>query len=196
MNIYEKLQKSRKEILTSNMKKSAVNKFAKFNYFTLEDIIPQIDLVQEKYNFLICTSFEETKAITKVINCEKPEEFIKFESFCDLKMELQQIKGIQAIGANHTYFRRYMLMLVFELVEADTLDAIVGKPDNIKITRNDTQEEIKLRTATFTNLHKTNKFTKEEMEQITQSKNSKEMNLNDWDDTIKRAYDVLSSRDV
>ena len=42
MNIYEKIQLVKEEILESNLKKSGENKFAGFKYYELADFLPTI----------------------------------------------------------------------------------------------------------------------------------------------------------
>ena len=58
MNILEKLLEMRKGFLASDMKKSATNSFAKFKYYTLEDILPVMQSLCEEHKVLVSTSFE------------------------------------------------------------------------------------------------------------------------------------------
>ena len=136
-NIQSKLLKMRKGFLESNIKKSAENTYAKYSYYTLEDILPVLQMVQEENKALVTTSFEYDDAnnqiaITRVINIEDATDVIEFKSCVDIFLPVMKIKGTQAIGANHTYFRRYMLLIVFEINEADVIEMTTGMPENKK----------------------------------------------------------------
>lgn len=124
MNIYEKLQTIRVELQEMNIKKSGQNKFAGYNYYELGDFLPAINSLMHKHKVTSLVSFGQTATLT-LVNCEKPEETITFES----PMEEATLKGahpIQNLGAVETYSRRYLYMTAFEIVESDALDATQG----------------------------------------------------------------------
>ena len=127
-NVYKKLTKARNLLLQAEMKKSATNGFAKFKYMELTDIIPITEKISEEVGISVITSFYEKRVVTTVYNHDDKNDFIEFKSPFSIDLATGQIKGAQAIGALHTYFRRYMLMLVFEIMEHDALDAAVGSP--------------------------------------------------------------------
>lgn len=131
MNIYEKLQSMRVELQNMNIKKSGNNKFAGYNYYELGDFLPAINALMHKHKVTSLVSFAE-KATLTLVNCEKPEETIVFES----PMEAATLKGahpIQNLGAVETYSRRYLYMTAFEIVESDMLDSTQGsEPQNGK----------------------------------------------------------------
>ena len=127
INIYTKLNEARKQFLASGVKKSGVNRFAEFKYFTLEDIIPVKQSIFEKLGLLDVISFDEDKATLMLINADNPSEMIEFTS--PLEEDESLIKNpIQKLGAVQTYVRRYLYMLVLDITEADTVDAVSGKP--------------------------------------------------------------------
>lgn len=124
MNIYEKLQSMRVELQSMNIKKSGSNKFAGYSYYELGDFLPAINSLMFKNKVTSIVSFGERATLT-LVNCEKPEETIMFES----PMEAATLKGahpIQNLGAVETYSRRYLYMAAFEIVESDALDAVQG----------------------------------------------------------------------
>lgn len=128
MNIYEKLQCMRVDLQSMNLKKSGNNKFAGYNYYELGDFLPHINNLMMKYKVTSLVSFGERATLT-LVNAEKPEETITFES----PMESAQLKGahpIQNLGAVETYSRRYLYMTAFEIVESDALDATQGNGQN------------------------------------------------------------------
>ena len=125
MNIYEKLQNARVELQDLNLKKSGKNNFAKFNYFELTDFLPEVNKIFN--NSKLCTNFSIINeiAVLCIINIEKPDEFVEFKSH----IASSDVKGctpIQSLGAVHTYMKRYLYLNALEIVEADSLDPLVG----------------------------------------------------------------------
>ena len=127
MNIYEKLQTMRVALQEMGLKKSGKNSFAGYSYYELADITPSIMKLELEYKVCSVVTFNRDKAILTLINTEKPEETIVFES----PMAEASLKGahaIQNLGAVETYQRRYLYMNAYEVVEADVLDQTHGKP--------------------------------------------------------------------
>jgi hypothetical protein len=128
MNIYAKLIEARRMFLASGVKKSGVNRYAEFKYFTLEDIIPVKQKIFEDLGLIDIISFTEDSAVLVLYNASNPHEFLSFTS--PLKEDESLIKNpIQKLGAIETYVRRYLYMLLLDIVEADTVDAVSDKPD-------------------------------------------------------------------
>lgn len=127
-NVYGKLIEARKQFLAAGVKKSGVNRYAEFKYFTLEDIIPVKQKIFESLGLADVTSFASDFAMLTVVNVDNPEEKIEFMS--PLAEDDSLIKNpIQKLGAVETYVRRYLYMLALDIVEADTVDAVSDKPD-------------------------------------------------------------------
>lgn len=128
-NVYQKLQQARIDLQKLKIKKSGQNKFAGFTYYELKDFIPVINELFDKYNLSSNFSINENNIATlAIIDTESPKEFILFTS----PIAEAQLKGctpIQALGAVHTYMKRYLYLNAFEIVEDDVLDAQAG---NIK----------------------------------------------------------------
>ena len=131
LNIYGKLAIARAKFLEAPVKKSGVNRYAEFKYFELEDIVPVALPIFEKLGLSLIESitFETSKAT--LVNIDNPEEVIVFETPAkDPKIEDgTKMSAIQGLGAYVTYQRRYLYMLVFDIVEADPVDATSGKDD-------------------------------------------------------------------
>lgn len=126
MNIYSKLQKMRVDLQSMSLKKTGENKFAGYKYYELGDILPSINKLMLDNSVAGIVSFGADKAVLRLVNCEKPEETIEFES----PMATVSLKGahdIQNLGAVETYQRRYLYMTAFEVVESDYFDATQGK---------------------------------------------------------------------
>ena len=128
LNIYQKLTTARAKFLEAPVKKTGVNRFAEYKYFELADIVPPATSIFGELGLLFCISFTNETAIGTLINADKPEETIVFSSpMRDL--EVKGMNAIQALGGVETYQRRYLYMMVLDIVEADAFDSTQGKPD-------------------------------------------------------------------
>lgn len=128
LNIHSKLLVARKAFLGSGVKKTGINRYAEFKYFTLEDIIPVKQSIFEEIGLADVIAFTTDLATLTLVNVDKPEEILTFTS--PLAPDESLIKNpIQKLGAVETYVRRYLYMLMLDIVEADTVDAISDKPE-------------------------------------------------------------------
>lgn len=128
LNIYGKLAIARGMFLTSKPKKSGVNTYAEFKYFTLEDIIPVKQAIFNEVGLVDSISFGTELATLTLTNIDNPEERIEFMS--PLREDESLIKNpIQKLGAIETYVRRYLYLLMLDIVEADAIDELAGKED-------------------------------------------------------------------
>lgn len=130
-NVYQKLQCARVELQKMNIKKSGENKYSGFKYFELKDFIPPLNEILFNYRLTTNFSIAEEQAKLTVINVDKPEENIMFTS----PIAEAQLKGctpIQAVGAVHTYMKRYLYLNALEIVEDDILDKEAGNIETKK----------------------------------------------------------------
>ena len=122
MNIYEKIQNIKSELLRANLKKSGENAFAHFKYYELADFMPTIIEKCKEYKLMTYVSFLVDTAILTAVNCENPEEVIAvYSPMKDL--ELKGCNEIQALGGVETYQRRYLYMALFDITENDMFDS-------------------------------------------------------------------------
>ena len=134
MNIYDKLNEARIRLQEMNLRKSGKNKFAGFSYYELSDFIPVVNkLFNELKLYSIFSINADQLAILEIINAENPDEEVSFTS-PTAAVELKGCTAIQAIGAIHTYMKRYLYMNALEIVEHDELDARVGEAIDIDKT--------------------------------------------------------------
>lgn len=144
MNIYGKLQKCRVELQQNpTIKKSGENKFAKFKYYELADILPSINKLFLDNGLSSNFSILGQVAKLEIIDAETTEaQVIEFTTNI-AEASLKGCTPIQELGAIHTYLKRYLYMNALEIVESDLLDASVGtdkiqqepKPNNIEIIK-------------------------------------------------------------
>lgn len=128
MNLYEKISNIKNEISQAELKKTGVNKFSGFTYYELADFLPTIIALCLKYKICTYTSYNNELATLTVINAEKPEEQITISSPMK-ELELKGCNPIQALGGVETYSRRYLYLAMFDIVEADSFDAVAGKDE-------------------------------------------------------------------
>lgn len=140
MNVYEKLNEARCTLQEKTLRQTGSNKFAGYNYYELGDFLPSINKIFRELKLFSQVTFNQELATMKVINAEKPDEVIEFNS----PMAGANLKGchpIQNIGAVETYQRRYLYMLALEIVEHDNLDGTINPNDkeNKQSTLSDAQ---------------------------------------------------------
>src|SRR3972149_9623008 len=116
-NVYQKIQKVRRQLVELNLKKSGKNEYSRFTYYELGDFLPSLNKLMDENG--LTTRFiipHKDKAILEVINSDKPEEKIVFMS-PTAEVEIGKKKDgtggadpIQNLGGKITYMRRYLLM--------------------------------------------------------------------------------------
>lgn len=134
MNLFEKLQQIKVDLLNSNLKKTGKNKFAGFEYFELCDFLPTIINLCNKHKVFTQISFNRDVASLKVINCEDASEQIEITSPME-ELELKGCNKVQALGGVETYQRRYLYMSLFDITENDMFDATIDS-DKPNLTKN------------------------------------------------------------
>ena len=132
MNVYQKLNAAREDFHRSKLKKTGLNKFAGYQYFELSDfLVPALEIFKA-HGLSGIVSFGKDIACLKIVNTEKPEDFLTIES----PMSTAALKGcheVQNLGAVQTYLRRYLWVAALEIVEHDALDATTGRKGDAPI---------------------------------------------------------------
>lgn len=147
-SIYGKLLAARTMFLESSMEKSGINPYAEFKYFELKDIVPVATEIFNKLNCVFVISFPDNKAVGTLVNLDDATQTItvEFEKRSLLEPAKLRMNEVQGLGAEITYMRRYLYMLLFDIVEADKLDSGTvneKKPENTKPATPQKREEIK-----------------------------------------------------
>lgn len=131
VHLFAKLEEARKRFIAANVKKSGINRYAEFKYFTLEDIIPVKTQIFKDLGLLDTIQFDGEKGEARLFlyDVDHPETpCLVFKS--QLAADESLIKNpIQKVGAIQTYVRRYLYMLMLDIVEADAIDATSGKDE-------------------------------------------------------------------
>lgn len=125
-NIYQKLLEARVAFLARNVQKSGLNRGLGFKYFTLDDIVPAATDIFREIGLVSLVNLNREKAEMTILDVENPSSSIVFESPAG---DLEPNKGVnplQAVGAAHTYLRRYLYMTALDICEDDMIDAAAG----------------------------------------------------------------------
>lgn len=140
MSIHKKIMKIRSELRKKDIKKSGHSEFGGFDYFELDDLIPPIQELCEKYNLFLLFSFRKEEAILTALNLDNPEEIIEttspmpsYEKSLNKKMNL-----VQTVGTYETYQRRYLYLALFDIIEKDTAE--IDKENKQKNSKNNTED--------------------------------------------------------
>lgn len=141
MSIYEKLARIQEEVMNTSFSKSGENKFQKYDYFELEDLLQKIIPLTIKYETTIMFSFTEHGVLKlKDWNPEKGEVSIKVP-FPELEAINRGTNKIQSTGAYITYLKRYLLMNMFLIMEKDIVDSNTNNA-GVKKETNTSKKEV------------------------------------------------------
>lgn len=151
MNVWRKLALARRMFLEGGLEKGGINPSQQYDYFELEDIVPRQTAIFEELGLIELTTYvkpavvgyvpgkdgdtvpvmSEPEGMAVVVNVDAPEERIEFrmkwgevEAIISKTTHKAVNMPIQRNGAEETYMRRYLKMLVLDLVEADKVDSV------------------------------------------------------------------------
>ena len=193
INIYQKMQAIKEELLEMNLKKSGENKFAKFSYYELSDFLPQIIKLSNKYKLFTQINFNKENGILTIIDAEEPNSRVEYITPTE-ELELKGCNKIQALGGTQTYLRRYLYMNAFDITENDLFDSITGK--NTSSNKSDSpapQVDLKTKIKGFKTWLETNNVS-QDLIQITLEKysvkNIDEMTLEQLTNVTKEIKEV------
>ncbi|AXI27284.1 hypothetical protein CG018_07645 [Gemella sp. ND 6198] len=171
-SVMKKLQKARVEWLDKPRKKSGYNKFQKYNYFVLKDILPSVNEIFNKIGLYSQYNLYDNAA-ELVITDVATGDYISFK----IPVQIIENPTMQNIGAINTYSKRYLYMNALEIEEEDdeldsqdqektTTDKKLSKKElikNITSVLDAKKLEIWLKTA---KKEKIEDFTQEELSKV------------------------------
>jgi hypothetical protein len=131
LNVYQKLQKVRKELLDAALKKTGKakgkNGELRYEYFELKDILPDITKLCDKYNLFPKFNFGLENAELLIIDSDKPEDVIPFPMPTKVS-PLIMCNEMQNIGGAKTFAKRYLYFDAFEIAENDETEVKSTEP--------------------------------------------------------------------
>ena len=124
LSVFVKLAKARTDFLAKTLTKSGKNIHAEFEYFELKDIVPTANEIFNRYNLLFLISFEDGIAYGRLVDLDNTEDIITVQfAIAHLPEPAKfRMNEIQAVGAEVTYYRRYLYMLILDIVDRDEID--------------------------------------------------------------------------
>ena len=128
MSIYKKLARIQRKLMGVEIPKSGRNKFQKYNYYELEDLLPPIFEACFEERLTLMFNFTEDAAVLHLKSWDANTEVSALD---EIRVrapfpELAPNKGmsnIQAEGAYITYLKRYLLINLFLIMENDIVDS-------------------------------------------------------------------------
>ena len=124
MTIYQKIAGIQKNLLHKELPKSGYNKFGKFKYYELEDILPAIFSECYEQELFIEFSFTNDLAQLKIRNWNEPgESVITSVPMPEIVALNKGMNVMQSEGSYITYLKRYLLVNLFLIVEKDVVDS-------------------------------------------------------------------------
>lgn len=129
MSIYEKLSKVQLALMKSDIKKTGYNKFKKYYYHTLDDLMPHCLEECHKEGLTFFFNFRNNEAIIRLHDWEAPTDTISCGlPFPELVHPDDDAKNknniiVQDMGAAVTYLKRYLLIDLFDISEGELIDS-------------------------------------------------------------------------
>jgi hypothetical protein len=129
--VYQKLQTARIKLQSMSLKKSGHNKFSDYKYFELADFLPSVNIIFAELGLCSVFSIHGDEAVLRIVDFETGGS-IHFrsptaEAVSRVTIESGKSPAIQALGSQHTYLRRYLMLNALEITEHDQVDATIGK---------------------------------------------------------------------
>lgn len=125
LNVYRLLNKARLALQDKELKKTGKNTYSGYDYFTLNDFLPEVQKIFDGLNLSGVVSFTADLATLTITDMTEGGQII-----ITSPMGSANLKGcheVQNVGAVETYQRRYLWVTALEIVEHDELDSTTGR---------------------------------------------------------------------
>lgn len=123
MTVTQKLAEARIRFLEGGVQKSGVNLHAEFKYFELEDIVPAAMKIFNDLRLLFLVTFQNDVAFGQLFDLDSDGVVtVSFPMRSIAEPAKFRMNEVQGLGAEITYMRRYLYMLILDIVEADKID--------------------------------------------------------------------------
>lgn len=124
MKIHQKVAEIQKNLMGMKLPKSGFNKFNKFQYYELEDILPAVFNECYRMELFIEFTFDKDVAQLKVRNWNEPgESIITSVPMPEIVPLNKGMNVMQSEGSYITYLKRYLLVNMFLILEKDIVDS-------------------------------------------------------------------------
>lgn len=142
MSIYEKLANVQLALMKRDIKKTGYNKFKKYYYHTLDDLMPHCLEECHKQGLTFFFNFRNNEAIIRLHDWENPTDSISCGlPFPELVPPAKDVKNknnviVQDVGASVTYLKRYLLIDLFDISEGELIDSELNDASSAETVKN------------------------------------------------------------
>lgn len=199
MNIYAKLAQARVILQEAEIKKSGENKHLNFKYSELKDFLPSINVINKNLGLISIFNINEHEATLCLVDVEAEPDIKNTIMFSSpvAKATLQgKPSPIQELGSQHTYMRRYLYLLAYEIAEGDSVDADLGRPltkeETDLIAKTKAEEEFKNEQVKKAEQESKNKLTNEYRESIRILATEKKVPIENIESAMKLKFETAT----
>lgn len=117
--------------MSMDIPKSGYNKFSKFKYHELEDLLPPITSECFDQELILLFDFTDDQAILKVTNWNDAKDFVQYVVPMPEITSLNKGMNImQSEGSYITYLKKYLLVNAFLIMEKSTAEQLAPEQDD------------------------------------------------------------------
>ena len=116
IQVLNKVEEIKRELRNCNLKKTGYNKYHKYKYFELEDIIPTISELLNSYDLGSFYVFDEKKGALIIYDKISGANHVWTTSIKEHDNDMKDIQGIQ------TYARRALWLQCLDIMETNNIE--------------------------------------------------------------------------
>lgn len=125
--VLKKVAEIQYDLLTHKFTKSGYNKFNKFNYFELDDLLPPILEKCKEKELLLHFDFTKEDATLILSEYDGSANFKTSIPMPEIVAINSGTSLIQSLGGYNTYLKRYLLLNTFMICEDELIDSTPSK---------------------------------------------------------------------
>ena len=127
MSIHKKVALIKKELASTTIPKTGMNRHLNFKYHELADFLPHVIRLNEAHGINDVITMDTTTATLTLYNNDGDDTIQYSIPFVMADMQAKN-DAIQKLGAAITYIRRYLYTIAYGITENDAVDAQPPKP--------------------------------------------------------------------
>lgn len=116
VNVLNKVEEIKRELRECNLKKTGYNKYHKYKYFELEDIIPTISALLDSYDLGSFYIFDDDKGALVIYDKLNGANHVWTTSIKEHENDMKDIQSIQ------TYARRALWLQALDIMETNNIE--------------------------------------------------------------------------
>lgn len=133
MCILKKIALIQRNLMGMDIPKSGYNKFNKFYYHELEDLLPPITSECFDQELILLFDFTDDTAILKVTNWNDANDYIPYTvPMPEISSLNKGMNIMQSEGSYITYLKKYLLVNAFLIMEKSTVEQMIPEHEEPK----------------------------------------------------------------